>query len=492
MELSHSIEVAMPLPLLTLDPEFTLMSLSAAAESLFGVTSAETKGQDMDSLFTLFDGGDRRTLRNKLAAALSDGEVFTTDVMGKTARDGPLPIRVHLGGYTADGERRMFAVCEDRRETYRLEEEIKQYQKLSSLGRLTGGIAHDFNNLLTAILGHAELALSPGDVSEKTGKHLRQIVAAANRAAALTDQLLVFARKRQLERTPVMLDLVLEKMSDLLRRVIREDIEIVFDLNAPGVQVLADAAQLEQAVLNLTTNARDAMTTGGKISITTNTNENLVTLTVTDKGSGIDADTLSRVYEPFFTTKDQGKGTGLGLSLVKSVIEQFDGTIQIESQLGTGTTVTLTMPIEPHREVAAVEINSHLTICGCETVLVVEDNEDVLEVTVETLESLGYVVLATTSPLEAISIASKPSTALDILVTDVIMPQLNGLDLAKKICEGNPGLPVLYVSGYQGKIAEQSGLIKQGENLVHKPYTTLELGRAIRRLLEVRPVSPTN
>lgn len=395
--------------------------------------------------------------------------------------------------------------AEERRERKRLEQHVHQLQKFEAIGRLAGGVAHDFNNLLGVILGQTEILLDRPH-EEGVTRGLEMIQESARRGANLTCQLLAFGRRQVLEPKVLNLNEVLADVVKLLRRVIGEDIELNLQTDAKIGRIKADPAQLEQVVVNLATNARDAMPTGGRLTIATANAEldeacadsrvvvrpgPYVQLVVSDTGSGMDRETQSHIFEPFFTTKEQEKGTGLGLATVYGIVKQSGGYIWVSSELGRGTTFKIYLPMVE----AAAESPQHVERSeglarGSETVLVVEDDAALREVTCEFLQSSGYMVIPAGAPEEALQLAAGHNGPIDFLLTDVILPKMNGRELAAKLSELRPGMKVLYVSGYTDGIMRDGvhGTLEEGLAFLQKPFTRRSLTWKIREILDSQSV----
>ena len=382
----------------------------------------------------------------------------------------------------------------------RTSEQLRQSQKLEAVGRLAGGIAHDFNNLLTAITGHCELLLGQVEQDGALWDGLNQINQAGNRAAALTRQLLAFSRKQILQ--PKILDLneVVEGMDRLLRRLIGADIELHTHCATDLGRVEADPSQLEQVIMNLAVNARDAMPDGGKLTLET---ENVVLdsataagllevapgpyvlLAVSDTGTGMDDETLSHMFEPFFTTKEPGKGTGLGLAMVFGVVKQSGGHIAVDSEVGHGTTFKVYLPLvqgdPPAPDRAEVELATANPSVG--TILVVEDDELVRELVTTVLENAGYRVFGAPEPLRALELLQDPTTEVDLLLTDLVMPTMKGNQLYRRVQPEHPDLKVLFMSGYSDQAISDNSAVEAGAQFIQKPFTPKALVRKVRELL---------
>jgi len=390
-------------------------------------------------------------------------------------------------------------VAQDVSERQLLEQQLRQSQKMEAIGRLAGGVAHDFNNLLMVIKGHTELlmdSLAPGDHFKRK---IEQIDRSADRATALVRQLLAFSRMQVLQPRAMNLNSVVEEMSKLLPRLIGEDIELVVRPAADLGTIRGDASQMEQVLMNLAVNARDAMPSGGKLIIETCNVEldnyyreahpivqpgRYVLLAVSDTGIGMDAETQAHIFEPFFTTKEQGKGTGLGLATVYGVVKQSGGFIWVYSEPGKGTTFKIYLPrvdesvAEP---VAAQPLGEALL--GTETVLLTEDEQDVREVAREFLESAGYMVLQAPSGGDALQLAGQHSGPIDLLITDMVMPGMSGQELVRRMRETRKQLNVIYMSGY----SDLAGNAAQGEGgpiVLTKPFSRSALLQAVRQVLQ--------
>jgi PAS domain S-box-containing protein len=377
-------------------------------------------------------------------------------------------------------------VLRDVTEHRRVEDQLRQVQKMEAIGQLAGGVAHDFNNLLTVIGGYTELArrnigAGPG------GAELAEVERATVRAAQLTRQLLAFSRQQVLNVAPLDLGEVATALVPMLRRLIGEDIEIAM-LAAPGLPaVLADRSQIEQVIVNLAVNARDAMPTGGTLTIETRTVSGQAALIVTDTGTGMSRETLEHVFEPFFTTKAVGEGTGLGLATVHGIVSQSGGVIHVYSEPDLGTSFKIYLPITGEvAEPASGDVPEADRLRGDETVLLCEDEAAVRALVEHVLTSHGYRVLAAGGPLEAIELAAEHD--VDVLVSDVIMPDLSGPELARRLESVRPGVRTLFVSGYTAETVRGRGRLPADSAFLEKPFDQLSLLRAVRALLD-QPVT---
>ncbi len=361
-------------------------------------------------------------------------------------------------------------------EKARLEAQLFHAQKMESIGRLAGGVAHDFNNLLTVINGYSGLLLGQLPPDAPSRPALEQIRKAGERAAHLTRQLLAFSRTQLLQPTNIELNSVLAGMQPMLARVLGDDIEFHLDLSPDTGHIRADLHQLEQVILNLAVNAKDAMPHGGCLAITTANANATVRLTVTDTGTGMDDHVRPHIFEPFFTTKPAGKGTGLGLSMVEGIVLQSGGRIEVESQPGRGTTFTITLPSVEPPSPEAVQPRATPAERGAETILIVEDQADVRAFAAEALRSYGYGVLQAESASDALALCERTHT--DLVLTDLAMPEMSGRELHARLAGLRPNLKVLLMSGYAAAAAEDSDL-----NFIQKPFTPQELAAKIRSVL---------
>jgi len=406
-----------------------------------------------------------------------------------------VPLRVR-----EDGSSTLLGVATEITERKRLEEQLMQSQKMEAVGQLAGGVAHDFNNILTAIVGYSDLLAAELSGSPRHLDDLEEIRKAARRAAALTRQLLAFSRKQVLEPRVIDVNDVVLNLDKMLRSLISENIELKTSLAPKLDAARADPNQLEQVIMNLAINARDAMPDGGTLTIETG-NATLdhayaaqhvsvipgdyVMLAVTDTGCGMDQQTQARIFEPFFTTKPAGRGTGLGLSTVYGIVKQSGGNIWLYSEPGQGTTFKVYLPAiqalpEDIGKPAPVEAVRH----GGGTVLVVEDDEQLRRLTHRALATQGYTVLEADRGSTALDVARRHKGAIDLLLTDVIMPDTNGRKLADTLRPARPGLRVLYMSGYPDGAIANHGMLEPGVAYLAKPFTTEAVVRKVREVLE--------
>jgi PAS domain S-box-containing protein len=393
----------------------------------------------------------------------------------------------------------ILSLAQDITERRQLEEQFRQAQKMEAVGRLAGGVAHDINNLLTVITGYGELVLSILPPTHPARELVREIRNAGERAAALTRQLLAFSRKTVLEPKVLDLNTQVREMEKLLRRLIGEDVELTTSLSPDLGRVKTDPGQLEQVLVNLCVNARDAMPHGGKITLETK-NAQLdaayaqdhpdvqpgpyVLLAVSDTGHGMDAATQARIFEPFFTTKEQGKGTGLGLAMVYGFIKQSSGHIAVYSEPGRRATFKLYLP-QVQGMVSSSKSSPGLTK-GTETVFLVEDEDGVRALARHLLQSCGYTVLEASNGKEALRIAERHLGTIHLLITDVVMPQgLGGRQVAEAVRARHPEARVLFVSGYTDDAVVRHGILEERTSFLQKPFTPAALAQKVREVLDL-------
>lgn len=390
-------------------------------------------------------------------------------------------------------------ISQDVTERHLLEDQFRQAQKMEAIGQLAGGVAHDFNNLLTIILGYTQLLMSDLDPSDPQQSDLTEIHRAGTAAGGLTRQLLAFSRKQIIEPTLLDLNEIVTQMRSMLGRLINEDVTILLELQPELAVIKADRAQVEQVVVNLAVNARDAMPTGGTMTIETanvELDENYgkrhlgltagryVVLTVSDTGTGMTPEVQARLFEPFFTTKDVGKGTGLGLATIHGIVARTGGGVNVYSELGLGTSFKVFFP---RADVATAKVDVPAPeiplAVGTHSVLVVEDASGLRELARRLLDRLGYIVFTASSSEEALRLFDE-NPSIDVLLTDVVMPGINGPELSRRLVERRPALKVLFMSGYTDDAIAQHGVLKPGVVLLNKPFTAETLGRKIRDVLD--------
>lgn len=487
-----------PLAIYQFDLEGRVTSWNHAAEVIFGYSSDEVCGEPLPIVHP-----EGRADFDELIANVRRGEVRARYEARRQRKDGTLievnvwmaPLRDAKGNVEG-----IFAMAADITERKRLEEHFRQAQKMEAVGRLAGGVAHDFNNLLTVITGYSQLAMNKVGATTPLGADLREVLAAADRAAALTKQLLAFSRRQVVEPAIIDLNVVVGEMERMLRRVIGEDVELVINLGENLHPVRADRGQIELVLLNMAVNARDAMPSGGRLLIETG-NANLgeevprsrmlelsgpcAMLSISDTGTGIDPEIREQIFEPFFTTKDVGKGTGLGLSTSYGIVRQHGGHIAVYSEVGLGTTFHVYLPCAteyaPKETKNAPEEPAKL---GTETILIVEDEVGVANVMRETLQAKGYQVIVTHDPDEAMKIAREYRDNIDLLLSDMVLQHtMRGSDLARRIRLLRPDIRILFVSGYMDPGNSGGRFLELGSAFLQKPFTPDVLANKVRSVL---------
>lgn len=481
--------------LIVLDRTAAVVDMNRRAERILGRQRADVAGHPVADLIPGIEWREQGEWRQDLRLPGQGGDrIYDVSVAPMRTQ------RRRLTGYVV--------VLHDVTERRDLEEQLRQAQKMEAVGKLAGGVAHDFNNLLTAILGHAEMAQGDVGSNESARGNIAEITRAASRAADLTRQLLAFARRQIIEPRIVDLNGLVVNVDRLLRRLLGEDIELVTVLDPELWRVKIDPGQFEQVLVNLVVNARDAMPTGGTLVIETR-NVHLdeefarqhatvqpgphVLLAVSDTGTGMDEEVLAHIFEPFFTTKEVGKGTGLGLATCYGIVKQNKGSIWVHSEKGVGTTFRIYLP---RAEGAAAPLDAgeartvEQTPRGSETVLLVEDELLVRNLAADALRQHGYEVLAASTGLEALDLAMQTPKPVDVLVTDVVMPQMGGPQLAERLLAERPGLKVLFISGYSDMALTRQGRLLPGTALLQKPFTPGQLVRRVRELLDSTNAGP--
>jgi PAS domain S-box-containing protein len=399
---------------------------------------------------------------------------------------------------------KMLGTLHDVTERRQLEEQLTQAQKMEAIGRLAGGVAHDFNNMLTGIAGHADLALMKLDDESTVKQDIREIMKAAERAADLTKNLLAFSRKQIFEPKVIEVNEVVTKLQLMLDRIISEDIELSIELcDAPWL-VKADVGQIEQVVMNLVVNARDAMPQGGSIKIETYNNfvdndrchacgklmrGEFLVIKVSDNGSGMRKGDITSIFEPFFTTKSPDKGTGLGLSTVFGIVRQSEGYIQVDSELDKGSAFKIFLPRGQGLQAINRDVKiDESMIRGDERILVVEDEESVQEVVLRTLEEFGYTVELASSGKEGLEICWEKNCPYDLILTDIVMPQMSGREMMNQLLDIWPDKSVLFMSGHTRNLIDRHGILEPGIDFIPKPFRPIDLARRVREILDRKVV----
>jgi two-component system cell cycle sensor histidine kinase/response regulator CckA len=485
-----------PLPTWVMDDEsLQFIQVNDAAVRQYGF------GAEEFSRMTMFDiRAEEKIASLDVRPPKNGGEGRYEGVCKHRKKDGKI-FEVELISHQFDyaGRRVRLVVAQDISERHLLEQQLRQAQKMEAVGRLAGGVAHDFNNLLMVIKGHTELLMSALSPADSVARKITQIDRAADRAAALTKQLLAFSRKQVLQPRVMNLNGVVEDMGKLLPRLIGEDVELGIR-TAPGLGAIrADASQMEQIIMNLAVNARDAMPTGGRLIIETSNAEldrtynsthpivkpgRYVLLAVSDTGTGMDTETQAHIFEPFFTTKEAGKGTGLGLATVYGVVKQSGGFIWVYSELGKGTSFKIYLPrVDQPEDKANTTPPFAEAPRGTETILLAEDEQDVREVAREFLESGGYTVIEACNGADALRLATEHKAAIDLLVSDMVMPGMTGKELARRLKQQHSGLGVVYMSGYSEQTAAETAETDGNMLLLTKPFSRGSILRTVREAL---------
>ncbi|MEO7038134.1 MAG: response regulator [Polyangiaceae bacterium] len=482
---------------------------SDGVEGLFGLAPGSFE-RTFGAYLRLIPGDDQGRVRASIDAVLfgnaddyavehaiiwPDGSTHFLEGKGRVFR-GADGAATRMTGTVADvTARRRFEAA-----LRKSEELLRQSQKMEAIGRLAGGVAHDFNNLLTAIGGYCSLALLEFPNNDPRREYFEEIQRAGERGASLTKQLLASGRKQVLSRRLLDLNALVDDLTNLLRRVIGEDIELEWARGSAPAVIFADAGQVEQVIMNLAVNARDAMPGGGALSIASSSvfvdlgaprtpadrPAPYVLLTVTDTGHGMDEETMARMFEPFFTTKDPGKGTGLGLSTVYGIVDQLSGFIRARSAPGEGTVFEIYFP-ERERSSLSVQperVAPPVARGGSETVMLVEDESQVRKLIDEVLRSRGYQVLSAKDGLEAIALQENYANRIDLLITDVVMPGLGGRELANHVRAARPETKVLFISGYTDDAVLRNGVTAPGIGFLPKPFALEDLLHSVRALLD--------
>ena len=471
-----------------------------AGEQLLGFSQEELLGKSDYDLFPraeaeLFTTKDREALATKALVNIAEETITGRGHDQRTLHTRKIPLLDETGR-----PQYLLGISEDITERRKLEEQFRQAQKMEAVGRLAGGIAHDFNNMLGVIIGNAEMAMAQVDPAQLLFARLREVLKAAERSADLTRQLLAFARKQSVAPKVLDLNATIEGMLKMLRRLIGEDIDLLWEPCRELWPVKTDPSQIDQILANLCVNARDAIAGVGKVTIETDCVSfdeaycrehtgffpgEYVLLAVSDDGMGMDKEVLEHLFEPFFTTKEVGKGTGLGLATVYGIVKQNDGFINVYSEPGMGTIFKIFFP-RTYGDVSEVQLlqTEKQDLQGTETVLLVEDEESILVLAKTVLEWHGYTVLATNDPTAALSLAQSHQDRIDLLITDVVMPGMNGRELNEKLVACNPALKCIFMSGYTASVIAHHGILDEGIHFLAKPFTVNALAEKVREVLD--------
>jgi len=492
-----------------LDRSGNVVIWNRAAETISGYRAKDVVGHNQIWEWLYPDEDYRREITDRVTAVIRKGGATTDEETTIQTKDGEKRVISWYSRNLVDERGSsigLVSLGRDVTEHKQLEQQLRQAGKMEAIGRLAGGVAHDFNNLLTAIMGYSDLLLSALDDDESTRQEVLEIKRSTDRAMSLTRQLLAFSRRQILQ--PKVLDLneVVADMDRMLRRLIRVDIEFISALEPALGNVEADRGQLEQVIMNLAVNARDAMPRAGQMTIETQNVDvdaayaevrppmqpgRYVVLAVSDTGTGMDRDTQARIFEPFFSTKAQGKGTGLGLATVYGIVKQSDGYIWVYSEEGQGTTFKIYLPrvdkaLSPSPKAAAAAEPAR----GSETILLVEDEEVVRRLTTRILRKSGYTVLEATHSDEAIERCEEYRDTIHLMLTDVVLRGLSGRDLAELLSTRRPDMKVIYMSGYTDEVIAHRGILKAGIPFIQKPFTVVSLSRKVREVLDEAQEEP--
>jgi PAS domain S-box-containing protein len=495
-----------------LDKDWTMLFMSDAIDTLSGYPASDFIGNAVRTFESIIHPDDTDSVAQSVHSAFAEGRPWNIeyrichkdgDIRWVQEKGREIPSAegsvASLDGFILDITERIRAEGEQEK----LQNQLLQARKMESVGRLAGGVAHDFNNMLGVILGQVEFALEKIGENHDLSAGLKEIQTAARRSADLTRQLLTFARKQIISPRPLNLNDTVESMLNMLRRLIGEDIDLVWKPAAHPWTVEMDPSQIDQILANLCINARDAIAGVGRLTIETGKKtfdeqycrENAgfipgdyALLSVSDNGCGMDKETLKNLFEPFFTTKEMGKGTGLGLATIYGIVKQNSGFINVYSEPGQGSTFNIYLPrfaaeVREPGDVAREKAASG----GMETILVVEDEPAILRMTRMMLEQKGYAVLSAAAPAEAIKQAQARSSAIDLLLSDVVLPEMSGRDLAGQIMGLCPGIRVLFMSGYTADVIAHQGVLDDGVAFIQKPFSMNDLAEKVRGVLDMAP-----
>ena len=433
---------------------------------------------------------------------VSDGMEGTYELVGKRKDGTKILLEATAKTHNIGSRPGRLTALRDVTEKRQLEEQFRQAQKMEAVGRLAGGVAHDFNNLLTVITSCAELVLMDTAEDDPRQENLQEIRKASQAAAGLTRQLLAFSRQQVIEPKVVTIEEVVATADKMLQRLIGEDVELIAVLNGNPATVKIDPGQLEQVIMNLAVNARDAMPDGGKLTLETSAVEldevyarthwpatvgRFALLTVSDTGIGMSEQTRARIFEPFFTTKEVGKGTGLGLATVYGIVKQSGGFIWVYSEPGQGTTFKIYLPRVDDPRPAGVQATTGPSLLGNETILLTEDSSALRATAHQILTRYGYTVLDAPSSTAALTLARSSDGPIHLLLTDVVMPGMSGRELAEQFSAKRPGVKVLYMSGYTDDAVVRHGVLRPGIAYLQKPFTPETLARKVRDVLDAAP-----
>jgi len=485
--------------IISIDRTGKIVLANPRTEEMFGYTREELLDYGIE---LLVPDAKRAAHSHQRAAYFASPHVrpmgIGMELAGRRKDGTEFPVEVSLSYVQIEEGTFAIAFVSDISQRKSLEEQLQHAQKMEAVGRLAGGVAHDFNNMLTVISGYNRMLLDELSPKDPLREYVEEALTAADRAADLTNQLLTFSRRQITQPRVINVNTVIRHSEKMLRRLIGEDIELVFRLSGDAGNIKVDPGHLEQAIVNLAVNSRDAMPLGGRLAVET-TNVHLdenyarshlgvkpgafVMIAVSDNGTGMDAGTRQRVFEPFFTTKEKGKGTGLGLATVYGIVKQAGGDIWVYSELGQGTTFKLYFPrvMEASTEEPVSDVLQPAN--SMETVLVVEDEQSVRDLTVKMLERLGYRILTAASGPEAIEISRGHAGPIALMLTDVVMPNMSGRQLADALRPQRPDMKVLFLSGYTEDTIVNHGVLDPNVQFLPKPFSREVLARKMREVL---------
>jgi len=489
--------------IIMMDYEGNISYFNKAAEKIFGYTAAEAIGKPLHHLLVPSEFHESFNKGYPRFAQTGQGEIVGKSVEMSALRKGgqEFPIGLSVSSVKIKGKWNAVGILRDITDRKSLEKQLRHSQKMEAVGRLAGGIAHDFNNLLTAITGYAELISMNLDPRDPLGRSVEEIKKAGEKASSLTSQLLAFSSNQALQPEIININDSVDNTYKMLQRLIGEDIDLITNLQPNLWRIKSEPGQIEQVIMNLAINARDAMPLGGKLTIAT-ANVHIdddftgrpvdvktgpyIMLTMSDTGQGMDEKTKNLIFEPFFTTKDRDKGSGLGLATVYGIIRKHGGYINVYSELERGSTFNIYLPrIIEDNQTEKPSVSPTEKFRGSETILLVEDDEAVRTVVREILQKTGYNVLETSSAGEALLVSEQHTGLIHLMVSDVVMPRMSGPDLAERLESWHPEMKVLYMSGYAGNAIVNNGMSLGGKAFIKKPFTTTALLNKVREVLDI-------
>jgi PAS domain S-box-containing protein len=492
-----------------MDPKGLISYWNPASETILGYSKEEAIGKNLHNLLVPehYLKAHREALPEFLRTGRGNAIGKTVEMEAKRKDGREIAVALSLSAVSLNGEWHAVGILRDitdqrraEKEKSELELQLRESQKMDAVGQLAGGISHDFNNLLTIITGYSQVLLMSPDLKENLRPQIKEILQSGERAAALTRQLLLFSRRQSVESRIIDLDAIISGMEKMLRRLIREDIIVNRKIEPSPWQIKADPGSIEQVIMNLVINASDAMPSGGALAVETEnvkigeTNRlgthsdinpgSYVMLSISDTGCGMDDKVRERIFEPFFTTKEVGKGTGLGLATVYGIVKQINGYIDVQSELGKGTTFRIYFPRTADEGVGNEKQNDAAIMPkGSETILLTEDEEKLRKMLQSFLHSIGYAVIPACNGKEALEIIEKRKGQIHLLLTDIVMPGMNGFELAKQAKDLFPEIKLLFMSGYDSKV-DTDKMMKTNGNFIQKPIVLIDLSVKLREILD--------